>query len=107
MPPKNTGGPVDPRKPSAEKRFVRKRLTDEELPLEWFAMLSILCSMAGIWSKQRILSWAGAFLVASSLANIRYTGYDSKQIMSATLFASLGLLLNYFGPQILPPVPSS
>eukprot|EP00741_Cyanophora_paradoxa_P015427 tig00020875_g14890.t1 len=98
MPPRSSPTGGDPRKPSAEKRYVERKLNDDELPADYLSLLSLLNGMVGLWMRQRIFAWLALFCTLSSLANIRWSTVDPKQLLCSVTFAITGLILNYFGP---------
>ncbi|CAN7037446.1 unnamed protein product, partial [Brassica rapa subsp. trilocularis] len=72
------------------------RLSSASLGLcsEWF----LFCFVVVVCIQYKICSWLALIFCAQSLANMRNLETDLKQISMAMMFAIMGLVTNYLGP---------
>lgn len=60
------------------------------------ALLSLIFGLVGLLGKMRLGSWLALFACISSLANVKKSSADYKQMMCSVTFAVMGLWMNYF-----------
>jgi len=98
MPPKSieiTGG--DPRRPGTEVSYVRPRVSVEEQPPDFVAILGMFAGMYGMIMKSKLGCWIALLSCVNSLTTLKQHEADVKQILSMAVFAVMGLVSNYFG----------
>ncbi|EKX32475.1 hypothetical protein GUITHDRAFT_82283 [Guillardia theta CCMP2712] len=74
-------------------------IPQEELPPDYMALLSLLFGLLGLLLKYKICSWLALYACLSSVANVKKSEVDLKQIASSLIFALMGLSMNYFKHQ--------
>lgn len=81
-----------------ERKYTPRKIKDEELPPDYMQLLSVIASVVGLMLKYKYVSWIGLLACVSSLANMKKSEYDLKQVITTILMSIMGLFLNYFGP---------
>uniref|UniRef100_A0A7S2Y0W3 Protein Asterix n=1 Tax=Fibrocapsa japonica TaxID=94617 RepID=A0A7S2Y0W3_9STRA len=94
----NLGGVENPRNPNMIRRFYREKLDPDQLPPDYIALLSLVFGIMGLMLKYKLCAWLSVFCCMSSMANIKNSEMDIKQIACSVMFAMMGLFMNYFGP---------
>jgi len=86
----------DPRNPDAIKVQPAKF---EEPPPDWMSLLSLLFGVAGLMLKIKLVSWIALFCCISSLANMKQSELDVKQLVCSITFTLLALFMSYVAPK--------
>ncbi|CAN0011853.1 unnamed protein product [Heterosigma akashiwo] len=89
---------TDPRRPNAVHKFYREKLDQEQLPPDYIALLSLVFGIMGLMLKYKLCAWLSVFCCMASMANIKSSEVDIKQVACSLMFALMGLFMNYFGP---------
>ena len=91
---------ADKKRPENVEKFLKPIYDPDDLdtPPDWYALLSLLCGIAGFFLKYRLFSWFAIFFSFTSFANVKSSEYDFKQQSMSFLFAISGLAMCYFGP---------
>jgi len=68
----------------------------EDLPPDYLALLSLIFGLVSITAKYKIAAWAGLFALLASMANVKKSEMDLKQITCSVTFSTMGLFMIYF-----------
>eukprot|EP00850_Spirogloea_muscicola_P012886 SM000085S23236 [mRNA] locus=s85:194508:195492:- [translate_table: standard] len=93
-------GGADPRQPQRAAKYTPPVVKPEDQPLDVASMVAIIMGILGVMLRQRHATWLSIVFCAQALANMRNAEQDLKQIVCAFTFAVMGIVTNYFGPQI-------
>ncbi|TVT97855.1 hypothetical protein EJB05_56867 [Eragrostis curvula] len=88
----------DPRQPSTAKPYAPPKLSPQDLPIDYAGFLAVVFGVIGVMLRYKACSWIAIIFCAQSLANMKNYENDLKQVSMAFMFASMGLVTNYFGP---------
>ncbi|CAN8256906.1 unnamed protein product [Cochlearia groenlandica] len=88
----------DPRQPLAAKPYTPRPVSPEDLPVDYSGFIAVILGVSGVMFRYKICSWLAIIFCAQSLANMRNFENDLKQISMAMMFAIMGLVTNYLGP---------
>jgi len=85
----------DPRRP--DRICVPKRvvLKEDDYPIQWFAILSLLCGMGSIFFRHKLFGWVACFCCAGHLSTLRFSQIDLRQLLAAVMFSIMSLVVNY------------
>ena len=88
------------KRPAKVEKFLKPIFDpdDPDTPPDWYALLSLVCGIAGFFLKYRLFSWFAIFFSLTSFANVKSSEYYFKQQSMSFLFAISGLAMCYFGP---------
>eukprot|EP01027_Heterolobosea_sp_BB2_P014955 GEZU01021444.1.p1 GENE.GEZU01021444.1~~GEZU01021444.1.p1 ORF type:complete len:112 (-),score=1.95 GEZU01021444.1:143-478(-) len=88
----------DPRRPSEERRYIPPKVKPEDLPPDYYALFSLVFGVTGLMVRYKWASWLALYFGVASIANMRYSEMDTKQVLSSLMFSIMGLLVNYLSP---------
>ncbi|KAL1196767.1 Protein Asterix [Cardamine amara subsp. amara] len=94
----NASSANDPRQPLAAKPYTPRPVAPEDLPVDYSGFIAVILGVSGVMFRYKICSWLAIIFCAQSLANMRNLENDLKQISMAMMFAIMGLVTNYLGP---------
>ena len=73
-------GANDPKRPGAVRSYRREKLSPEQLPPDYYALLSLLMGIVGFMMKYKLCAWISLFACMASIANVKTAHIDMKQI---------------------------
>lgn len=88
---------ADPKQPSRAKKYEEK-ISQDELPANWMQLLSLFFGVIGLTLRYKLAAWLSLFSILSSFANSKRSDTDVKQTVTSSMFAIMGIFINYFGP---------
>ncbi|OAY63132.1 protein Asterix [Ananas comosus] len=88
----------DPRKPSTARPYVPPTISPQDLPIDYAGFLAVVLGVTGVMFRYKLCSWLAIIFCAQSFANMKNIENDLKQVSMAFMFAVMGLVTNYFGP---------
>jgi len=89
--------PRDPRRP-ATTTFKFKELDAEEKAPDMMSIMAVIFGLMGLLLKYRMFVWQSVVCCMISLANMRTSDIDIKQITSSFSIGIMGLVMAYVGP---------
>eukprot|EP01024_Parvocaulis_polyphysoides_P043589 TRINITY_DN3997_c0_g2_i1.p3 TRINITY_DN3997_c0_g2~~TRINITY_DN3997_c0_g2_i1.p3 ORF type:complete len:103 (-),score=21.43 TRINITY_DN3997_c0_g2_i1:192-500(-) len=88
----------DPRRPNEVKRYERPVVNPDEEPPEPMMIGALALGVIGLMMKIKLAAWGGLVCCLSSLATMKSSSMDLKQIVSSVTFSVMGLLASYLMP---------
>ncbi|KAK4773359.1 hypothetical protein SAY87_028378 [Trapa incisa] len=88
----------DPRQPSAARPFKPPAVLPQDLPVDYSGFIAVVFGVAGVMFRYKLSSWLAIIFSVQSFANMKNMENDLKQISMGMMFAIMGLVTNYFGP---------
>ena len=76
--------------------FMERKKTEDELPPDYFSLLSLAFGLIGLMMKKKWGSWFSLLFVLASIVNAKKGTTDMKQFLASFSFAFVGLISNYF-----------
>jgi hypothetical protein len=90
----------EPKNSSLEKPYhPRARETDD---IDFLATFALICGLIGTTMKLKLFSWLGLFCSISSIINTKNSEYETKSTYTYLIFSFMSLVMNYFGPTVVP-----
>jgi hypothetical protein len=86
----------DPRRGGTALRpFKRVQLDLDQLPPDYTSLLSLMLGLLAFLLETPLCAWVSLVCLLSSLANLKRSTIDVKQIICTVTCVSLGLWVNY------------
>jgi hypothetical protein len=76
--------------------YIERKKTEDELPPDYFSILSLVFGLVGLMLKKKWGSWVSLVFVMASVVNAKKGSSDLKQFLASFSFAFVGLISNYF-----------
>jgi hypothetical protein len=90
----------EPKNSSLEKPYhPRAKETDD---IDFLATFALICGLIGTTMKLKLFSWLGLFCSISSIINTKTSEYETKSTYTYLIFSFMSLVMNYFGPTVVP-----
>merc|ERR1712072_141028 len=89
----------DPRRMDQVKKYQPHKFSPDELPPDYMALLSLVLGIAGLMMKMKILAWLAFLACVSSIANMKNSEADMKQLFCSFSFSVMGLVMSYIAPR--------
>ena len=70
----------DPKRPAAVRSYWREKLEPEQLPPDYYALLSLVMGIIGFVMKHKLCARGALFACMASVANVKTAQIDMKQI---------------------------
>ena len=90
------------KRPEKVYKYLKERVDPDQLPPDYVALLSLLCGICGLMLKYKLLAWFALFFCLCSIATVKQSEMDMKQLACTVTFAVMGLVMNYFTPSPSP-----
>ena len=87
-----------PQNPHNIYPYVERKKGEDELPPDYFSLLSLMFGLIGLMMKTKWGCWCSIICCFASLANAKHGQMDIKQMFASFSFAIVGLISNYFSP---------
>jgi hypothetical protein len=71
---------IDPKRPAAVRSYKREKLSPEDLPPDYYALLSLVMGIIGFVMKHKLCAWGALFACMGSIANVKMAQLDMKQM---------------------------
>mmetsp|Transcript_2930 Transcript_2930/g.7103 ORF Transcript_2930/g.7103 Transcript_2930/m.7103 type:complete len:110 (-) Transcript_2930:199-528(-) len=85
----------DPRRPGDAKPYTRAVLREEDMDADWRAILSLVCGLAGLFTKNPYFCWTALFASIAGMATMKHPEQNMRQAVTALTFSLSGLLGAY------------
>lgn len=73
----------DPRRPENITELPHVKLDPEDLPVDYWAILSLLFGIGGLMMRYKVSAWLALFSCVASLANMKTAQMDVKQVLAS------------------------
>eukprot|EP00993_Chasmostoma_nieuportense_P006490 NODE_7121_length_464_cov_7.860534_g6955_i0.p1 GENE.NODE_7121_length_464_cov_7.860534_g6955_i0~~NODE_7121_length_464_cov_7.860534_g6955_i0.p1 ORF type:complete len:115 (-),score=47.45 NODE_7121_length_464_cov_7.860534_g6955_i0:118-426(-) len=83
------------KRPAGEYVYQQPTIATEDLPPDFTAIISLVLGILGLMMRYKIASWIALFTCIVTLANMRWSEADMKQVLTCVMFSVLGLVMNY------------
>lgn len=86
---------TDPRRENAVFGYQKLPEDPEQLPPDYYSILSLFFGMIGYIGKIKVSSWLALLFSVASIATMKSSHMDPKQLMFSVMFGVMGVTTNY------------
>mmetsp|Transcript_35948 Transcript_35948/g.70415 ORF Transcript_35948/g.70415 Transcript_35948/m.70415 type:complete len:95 (+) Transcript_35948:185-469(+) len=73
----------------------------DDMPPDWASTISLISGLIGMM-KYKVASWVSLIAIIYSIANLKRSEADYRQMASSFMIAVVGLFMNYMRREALP-----
>ena len=89
---------ADPRDPSRVTPYKPKEISQYEDPVDYYPLAAMMTSVMGVMTKSKVWCCVSLVLAAASLATMKRSTTDLKQVFMTIMFTLFALFSAYLNP---------